>query len=897
MIKWQSIKTKLVIGILIACLIPYMIAGFYLKLNMEQWLFNENVEHDQVMLQQAAERIDASILERMKDLINMMSKNEDVINVDPNIRNYLNLSQRVNEEDIVENERRIIEYFKSIKETHNMITFLSYGMENGSYIEYPAFNPRDVYDPRKRDWYINALLREEAHASEPYLTQVTNDTVFSIDRHVKKDDEVIGVLSLTIRLGTLMEEINDLSHDKSSYINILSPNNVFINSPENTEWHLKSVNALDVEVFKNVDEYNGSYYEGQLDGKRKVFNVYISPESGWKYISVVNRSEVLSQSDELMKILMLTYFITFIILLIFIVMIANNIINPISLIAMHMHKMANFKFNTKKDHALKKFKKSKDEIGEITEALFIMQDNFIELEKNIEKMDQEIKTIDVDQARIYQLDLSDDNPFEGVTRSINDLLLRVYDYINQIQEYNHEISEKNELLQSSEEELIAQVKEIDSQKEYISFLADHDALTGLPNRRLFSERLDHAIQENQKISILLIDLDNFKSINDSLGHVFGDKVLKYIGQQFKQATNEATFISRFGGDEFLILFKNSIANESLEDFIYRLFALFNEDFLIDEVSVNIDFSIGISQAPKDSENMDQLIMNADMALYEVKEHGKNNFAYFTDAIDKKLKSTIELKSILEEAITNDGFKMVYQPQVDMKSGSVYAFEALVRLKNNKATPDQFIPVAEDNGLIIKIGRLITEKVINDMSNWMSSGVDLKPTSINFSVGQMHDQGYKEFLMKTLKKYNIEPKLIIIEITENIFIDNRVSTIEFLEELKSEGIKIAVDDFGTGFSSLSYLTFLPLDILKFDRSLCVKFLALENIAIMDSLIDLAHSLKLKVVAEGIEEYEQVFRLVKGKCDIIQGYYYEKPLEADDAKLKTNHIYEDELTNRY
>jgi EAL domain-containing protein (putative c-di-GMP-specific phosphodiesterase class I) len=152
-------------------------------------------------------------------------------------------------------------------------------------------------------------------------------------------------------------------------------------------------------------------------------------------------------------------------------------------------------------------------------------------------------------------------------------------------------------------------------------------------------------------------------------------------------------------------------------------------------------------------------------------------------------------------------------------------------------------------------------------------------------------------METLKKYKIDPKLIIIEITENIFIDNRGATIDFLEALKSEGIRVAVDDFGTGFSSLSYLTFLPLDILKFDRSLCVKFLALENIAIMDSLIDLAHSLKLKVVAEGIEEYEQVFRLVKGKCDIIQGYYYESPLEADDARLKTDYIYEDKLTSMY
>jgi diguanylate cyclase (GGDEF)-like protein len=874
-----------------------VIAGFYLKMNMEQWLFEENVEHNQVMLQQAAGQIDTSILNRMKDLINMLSMNEDIKNVDPNVRNYLNVSQESDEEDIVENERRIIEYFKSIKETHNMITFISYGTENGSYIEYPDFNPTEKYDPRKREWYINALMREEAYTSEPYLTQVTKDTVFSIDKRVEKDDSIVGVLSLTISLGTLMEKINEIDYDNSSYINILSPNNIFINSPENIDWHLKSVEELEITEFKNINDYNGSYFEGEIDGKRKVFNVYISPENGWKYISVVNRSEVLRQSEELMSILIITYFITLIILLIFVVLIANNIIKPIGLISTHMHKMANYKFSAKKDQALEKYQFTGDEIGEITEALFIMQNSFVDLEKNIEKMDQEIKTIDVNNESTYQLELSEENLFEDVKHSINELLLKVYDYIKQIEGYNQEISEKNELLQSSEEELIAQVKEIDTQKEYISFLADHDVLTKLPNRRLFKEELRNATEKNQFVSILLIDLDNFKSINDSLGHVFGDKVLNHIGRQFEKISTKSVFISRFGGDEFLILFKNDLAEEKLEDFIQRVFDLFKEDFIIDNIAVNVNFSIGISQSPKDSKNIDQLIMNADMALYEVKDNGKNSFAYFTDAIDEKLKSTLEIKNILDEAIANEGFKMVYQPQVEMSSGKVYAFEALVRLKNHAARPDQFIPIAEDNGLIIKIGRIITEEVIKDMRSWLNEGCNLKPISINFSVVQMHDQGFKDFLMKTLEKYNIDPNLIIIEITENIFIDNRISTIKFLEDLKYEGIKIAVDDFGTGFSSLSYLTFLPLDILKFDRSLCVKFLALENIAIMDSLIDLAHSLKLKVVAEGIEEYEQVFRLAKGKVDMIQGYYYEKPLEYDDVKLKMEHIYEDKLNDMY
>ena len=718
---------------------------------------------------------------------------------------------------------------------------------------------------------------------------MSKDTVFSIDKTVKNDNEIVGVLSLTIKLDNLVEKINSINYSDTGYINILSPKNVFINNPQNPDWHLKSVDELGLEVFKNIDAYNGSFFEGELNNKRKIFNLYISPDNGWKYISVVNRSEVLGQSRELINLLVLIYFIVLGILLSFAIIIANYITKPIGLISQQMNHMSKFKFNIKKDQALEKHIYSKDEIGEITRSLFAMKDNFIELEKNIEKMDYEIKNIDVNSDDVYQLELSKDNPFEKVTNSINDLLTRVYNYVSQIQKYNKEINEKNELLQLSEEELIAQVKEIDSQKEYISFIADHDPLTGLANRRVFNEKLEYAIRNKQSISILLIDLDNFKSINDSHGHVFGDEILKHFSEKLNKLSSDFVFISRFGGDEFLILFNNHLADISLDRFINKIFEIFEEEFKIGEISVNVNLSIGITQSPKDSQDIEQLIMNADMALYEVKENGKNSFAYFTSEINDKLKKKMEIISILEEVITNDGFKMVYQPQIEVSSGKVCGFEALVRLKDYHISPGEFIPVAEDNGFMVKMGRRITEIVIKDMARWREEGHEIKPVSINFSVVQMLDHTYSEFLLNTLNNYSIDPSLIIIEITENIFIENKKETITFLKKLKSRGIRIAIDDFGTGFSSLSYLTFLPLDILKLDRSLCVKFLELDNLAIMDSLIALVHSLDLKVVAEGIENGTQVARLVKGKCDMIQGYYYDKPLESNEAKNKIHHIY--------
>jgi EAL domain-containing protein (putative c-di-GMP-specific phosphodiesterase class I) len=212
-----------------------------------------------------------------------------------------------------------------------------------------------------------------------------------------------------------------------------------------------------------------------------------------------------------------------------------------------------------------------------------------------------------------------------------------------------------------------------------------------------------------------------------------------------------------------------------------------------------------------------------------------------------------------------------------------------RIKQDGQPEADFIAIAEEDGMIIEIGRIVTELVLKQMYDWKEKGLVLKPVSINFSTIQIQDHEYKEFLLEKLEKYEIDPKLIVIEITESIFLENKETTIVFLNELRSYGIKIAVDDFGTGYSSLSYLTFLPIDAIKLDRTLNIKFLELENISVMDSLISLAHSLNLKVVAEGIEEKEQVKRLIVGKCDVIQGFYFCGPLEAEDVKINYNKIY--------
>ena len=519
-----------------------------------------------------------------------------------------------------------------------------------------------------------------------------------------------------------------------------------------------------------------------------------------------------------------------------------------------------------------------------------MQDNFGELEANITIMNEQIQTVDIDAPKAYQLVLSENNPFLNVSSSVNELLLKVNGSIAEVRKANDEIVYKNELLVASEEDLTGKLKEIESQKEYIRFLAEHDPLTNLPNRRKFREVLKSVLARGAKGSVVLLDLDNFKGINDTLGHIFGDKVLQHISLKLQDFAEGNVFVSRFGGDEFLLLFEGDESRSDTLNYIESIQKHFNNIFRIEYHDIKIEFSVGVSVFPDDSKDINQLIMYADLALYTIKNSGKNNYAYFNLEMADHLKFKQSTKEILRDAIANNGYKVLYQPIVDILSGEIISYEALIRLKHHDLSPSVFIEIAEEEGLIITIGRIVTQIVVEQLASWKASGMALKPVSINFSAVQIQDHLYKDFLLDLLKSNNIDPKLIIIELTENIFLANTDATIELMKNLRAHGIQIAIDDFGTGYSSLFYLTYLPIDYVKLDRVLCLKFLELENISVMDSLISLIHSLNLQVIAEGIEDYEHVRRLIIGKCDAVQGYFFSVPIEAEAIRLRNHEPYE-------
>ncbi len=435
--------------------------------------------------------------------------------------------------------------------------------------------------------------------------------------------------------------------------------------------------------------------------------------------------------------------------------------------------------------------------------------------------------------------------------------------------------------------LIIDITRLKEQDEYIKYLAANDYLTNLPNRMSFMDKMTAELAAGSCGAILLLDIDNFKIINDTMGHLYGDKLLMVIAEKLSALKDERVSVYRFGGDEFLIVITGVQEEESVGHYVTKIRELFSEPVRLMGKENLIKFSIGITVYPKDSNDDERLLINADTAMYYVKANGKDTHMFYSDGILEDIRSKAEIEDILRDALAHDGLKLVYQPQVNVFTGKIDEFEALLRLKDRNLSPAKFIEVAEMSGLIIDIGRWVTREAIRQMAEWRDKGYPLKTVAINFSGKQLSDTEYINFLSNTIKEYNIDPKYVEIEITESILVEETINTQTFLNNLKELGLRIAMDDFGTGYSSINYLTFIPVNKIKLDKSLCEKFINLDNSSVMSSLIGLMHSLNLIITAEGIEETYQYQRLREGGCDLIQGYLFSKPLSGTEIENVYNH----------
>jgi diguanylate cyclase (GGDEF)-like protein/PAS domain S-box-containing protein len=416
--------------------------------------------------------------------------------------------------------------------------------------------------------------------------------------------------------------------------------------------------------------------------------------------------------------------------------------------------------------------------------------------------------------------------------------------------------------------------------------AHYDLVTNLPNRLLLNDRITQAIslarRQNRPIAVIFLDLDRFKYINDSLGHVTGDKLLQSVSRRLLTSVRASDTVSRQGGDEFVILLSEITHPEHAATSAKKILLSLNARHSIGGQDLHIDGSIGISVYPQDGEDAETLIMNADTAMYHAKENGRNNFQFFTAEMNLKAVERQSLEGSLRRALEREEFLLHYQPKVNLDTGEITGVEALIRWQQPErglVPPSQFVPVAEDCGLIIPIGRWVLREACRQARAWQDEGLPLLPLAVNVSAVEFRDEGFVEGLRAILSETGLEARYLELELTEGVLMEHAESTASVLRQLKMMGVHLVVDDFGTGYSSLSYLQQFPIDVLKIDQSFVHRITAdPDDSPIVSAIIDMGKNLKQRVIAEGIETQEQLAFLQAHHCVEGQGYLFSRPLAA-------------------
>ncbi|WP_188205623.1 EAL domain-containing protein [Alkalibacillus aidingensis] len=436
--------------------------------------------------------------------------------------------------------------------------------------------------------------------------------------------------------------------------------------------------------------------------------------------------------------------------------------------------------------------------------------------------------------------------------------------------------------------IVRNITERVENEKQIEFMAYYDALTDLPNRNYFQkvlqEETKNADENGQKLAVHFIDLDYFKHINDTLGYQMGDALLKGCATRLKKLLLEDVFIARMTSDEFLILQRNITDTEEVEALAEKIIELFKQPMNLVGYEIYTSVSVGISIYPDLAETPSEVVEHADSAMYLIKEESRNDYRIFEPSLKEDFKERLHIETELHKALKQKAFELHFQPQLDLKTTEVIGFEALCRWQHEEMgfiPPDRFIPLAEKTGLIFELGDWVIREACRQNKLWQDQGLPKVKVSVNLSAKQFLQKNLVDKVRDILFETGLEPDYLELEITESMAMSNEKYIIETLNEFRQLGVKVALDDFGTGYSSLKYLSQFPLSKIKIDR-MFIQNQSEQNIAIVKTIIHLSHSLNLRVIAEGVENKEDLDFLLQEKCDEVQGYYFSKPIPANDVK---------------
>ena len=454
---------------------------------------------------------------------------------------------------------------------------------------------------------------------------------------------------------------------------------------------------------------------------------------------------------------------------------------------------------------------------------------------------------------------------------------------------------------------VATVTDITERKqaeEHINRLAFYDSLTQLPNRRLLREHIKHNIEinhrTNSQMAVLMMDLDKFKAVNDVLGHAAGDELLKQVGQRIKSRLREMDMVGRLGGDEFVVLMENIEYYEQAAYLADAIIQALKQPFTLQHHLIHIGVSIGIAVHPIHGDSVNTLFDHADTALYHAKHQGRGCFAYFSEAMTQEAIKHIVLENRLRIALEQQQLQVYFQPQVDIATGQIISAEALVRWLDpvqGIIQPDEFIPVAEETGLILALGEWVLRETCKIGKAWLNQGLPKITLAVNVSPYQFNRSNINELVIEILKETDFPAECLELEITESGLMENQEHVMEILNNLRNQGVRLAIDDFGTGYSSLAYLKYFPLDVLKIDKTFIRNVPLLQNdVAITATIIAMAHYLGFNVLAEGVETQEQLKFLQQHGCDMYQGYLCSKPLNKTEFEKLLRQQYDNNTTRR-
>lgn len=433
------------------------------------------------------------------------------------------------------------------------------------------------------------------------------------------------------------------------------------------------------------------------------------------------------------------------------------------------------------------------------------------------------------------------------------------------------------------------ITEIKRYQEALEFQANHDALTGLPNRNLLQDRIRQAIVHADRyhtlVAVALVNLDNFALINDTLGRDYGDRVLKEIALRVPPGVRSLDTVSRLGGDEFVLVSYGYANEDAVSAELQRVRDVLSRPFDVDGREIYITTSVGVVLYPQDGKSVDELLRNANAAMHSAKQRGRNNVQFYAPDMNARIGERLDLYGKLRHALERNEFLLNYQPQLDLRTGRIVGMEALIRWKHPElgmVSPARFIPIAEETGLIIPIGEWVLRSACVQNRQWQDAGMAPIVIAVNLSARQFREKELVEIVARTLRETQLEPRYLELEITESVVMDNPAEMIVRLKALRDMGLQLSIDDFGTGYSSLNYLKRFPVTRLKIDQSF-VRDLTTDpdDAAIARAVITLGHTLNLRVIAEGVETKEQLDFLRLFGCDEKQGYYFSKPLPAEEA----------------